>query len=154
MPHLSAEAKHHILLEYSPNDCTRSFAALAQRHAIAGGSGTIARWHQQWNYTPGSLERKAGSGKVRVLSNVQISRHVRAPILAANRAHRAVHYTDLLPRVQAATGKQLSLRTLQRYGKEELGVRQKRGVKRTAEESECNSTSENKYVCIAAEPLF
>jgi hypothetical protein len=64
---------------------------------------------------------------------------VRAPILAANRAHRAVHYTQLLPRIQAATGKQLSIQTLRRYGKEELGGRNKQSKKRTADESECDS---------------
>ncbi len=38
MPHLSADAKHHILLDYCPHDTTRSFAALASRHAVKGGS--------------------------------------------------------------------------------------------------------------------
>lgn len=61
---------------------------------------------------------------------------MRAPILAANRAHRAVHYTELLPAVRQKTGTDVSLRSLQRYGKEELGAKQKRGVKRTADESE------------------
>jgi len=135
MPHLSAEAKHHILLEYSPRSTTHSFEALARRHAIAGGKRTVLRWHARWNGTPQSLMRSAGSGKARILSRVEVSRHIRAPILAANRAHRAVHYPDLLPRVQAA-GTQLSLRTLQRYGKKELSVKQKRGVKRTSAESE------------------
>jgi hypothetical protein len=136
MTHLSADAKHHILLEYSPHDATRSFAALADRHGIAGGRDVVRRWHERWDGTPRSLERKEGSGKTPLLSAAQVSRHVRAPILAANRAHRAVHYTELLPRVQAATGKQLALRTLQDYGREELGAKQRRGKKRTAQESE------------------
>ena len=80
-----------------------------------------------------------------------MSRHIRAPILAANRAHRAIHYTELLPQVQQATGKQLSIQTLRRYGKEELGVKQKRGVKRTANESECNSACKSKQACLVAQ---
>jgi hypothetical protein len=140
MSHLSPEARHHILLEYAPHDATRSFAALARRHAVRGGERTIRRWHEQWNGTPQSLQRKEGSGKARTLTTAEVSRHIRAPILAANRAHRAIHYTELLPEVQRKTGKRLSLRTLQQYGKEELGAKQKHTKKRTAEESECTRT--------------
>ena len=97
MAHLTPDAKHHILLEYSPRDATRSFAALASRHAIAGGKGTVLRWHSRWDGTVASLKRKEGSGKQRLLSRRQVQQHIRAPILAANRSHRAIHYTDVLP---------------------------------------------------------
>lgn len=151
MPHLSTEAKHHILLEYSPHDATRSFAALARRHAVKGGHETSHRWWLRWDGTPASLERKQGSGKARVLSRAEVSRHVRAPILAANRAHRAIHYTELLPAVRQKTGTEVSLRSLQRYGKEELGARDKQSKKRTAEESECNSTRERRDASLPVE---
>ena len=151
MPHLSAEARHHILLEYSPRSSTHSFAALARRHAVTGGARVVRRWHQRWDGTSASLQRKAGSGKAPVLSRAQISRHIRAPILGANRAHSAISYTELLPRVQAATGSQISLRSLQRYGKEELGAKQKPCQKRTADESECNSARESEHACLPAE---
>lgn len=140
MSHFSAEAKHYILLEYAPLDTSRSFSALARRHAVKGGERTIRRWHQRWNGTAHSLERKEGSGKARILTAAEVSRHIRAPILAANRKHRAIHYTDLLPEVQRKTGKQISLRSLQQYGKEELGVKQRRSKKRTAAESKCTRT--------------
>jgi hypothetical protein len=139
MPHLGAEAKHHILLEYSPRDSTRSFAALARRHAVRGGARLLRLWHRRWDGTPATLERKAGSGGARVLSRAQVQRHIATPIRAANRAHCAIHsdYTDLLPpsRVRAATATQVSLRTVRRYGEEELAAKQKRGKKRTAQES-------------------
>ena len=136
MPHLSAEAKHHILLEYAPRDTTRSFVALARRHAIKGGADVVRHWHDRWNGTPTSLKRKEGTGKAPLLSRAEVSRHVRAPILAANRAHRTVSYPDLLPEVQRKTGKQIALRTLRDYGKEALGVKSKHTKKRTADESE------------------
>jgi hypothetical protein len=136
MPHLSAEAKHHILLEYAPHSHTHGFPALAARHAVAGGARAVQRWHERWDGTPASLERKAGSGAARAFSAAQVSRHIRAPILAANRAHRAIHYTDLLHKVQQKTRTEISLRSLQRYGKEELGAKQKHTKKRTAAESE------------------
>jgi hypothetical protein len=151
MTHLSPEAKHHILLEYSRDDATRSFTALAARHSIAGGWRVLLRWHQQWNGTPQSLQRKAGTGKQRALTAAQVSRHVRAPILAANRAHRAISYSQLLPTVCAKTGVELSLRTLQQYGKEQLGAKHKHSKKRTAAESECNATCERLHACVCVE---
>lgn len=136
MPQFSADAKHAILLEYQPRSRTHSFAALAARHGVVGGKRTVQRWFEQWDGTVRSLQHKKGAGRPRALSRAQVSRDVREPILAANRAHRAVHYTQLLPRAQQASRTNLSLRTLQRYGKQELGVKQKHGTKRTADESE------------------
>jgi transposase len=134
MPHLSVEAKHHILLEYTPHDASRGFAALARRHAVKGGADVVRRWHQRWDKTSASLQRKPGSGKAPILNPRQVQQHVQRPIRAANRAHKAVHYSTLLPSVQEKTGTELSLRTLQRYGKEELGAKQKHTKKRTSTE--------------------
>jgi hypothetical protein len=135
MRHLSAETKHHILLEYSPHDSTRSFAALARRHAVKGGERVVRRWYASWDGTPASLQERDRPGRPRSLSAAQVARHLATPIRAANRAHRAIHYSDLVPRVRAATDTQVSPRTLRRYGKQELHAKQRRGVKRTAEES-------------------
>jgi hypothetical protein len=79
MPHVSTETKHAILLEYAPHTPSRTFAALAARHSVKGGWRVLQRWHQQWDGTARSLQRKAGSGKQRLLSRAQISRHVRPP---------------------------------------------------------------------------
>lgn len=143
MPHLSAEAKHHILLEYAPGDATRSFAALARRHGIEGGGQTVGRWHARWNGTADSLKERERSGRPPALSAEQVDEYVRAPIRAANRAHRAIHYPDLLSSLRSATGADISLRTLQRHGEEELAVKQKRGIKRTANERQSNGGVED-----------
>jgi hypothetical protein len=142
MAHLDANTKHHILLEYSPHGRDRSFAALALRHQIAGGARTVQRWYSRWDGKPQSLQEGERSGRPRVLSKREVTRHVTAPIRIrnSNRAARPVRYPKLLPQVQAATGKELSLRTLQRYGHEEAGGRQTRGKKRTAQESEPTQT--------------
>ena len=140
MSHLSAEVKHHILLEYAVHDSTRSFAALARRHAVKGGDKTISRWHSRWDGTPASLKEGVRSGRPRILSAEEVQQYIGAPIRVKRRAHRAVHYTDELGSVRAATGSELSLRTLQRYGKEECGIKHGRGKKRTAAERECTHT--------------
>jgi len=147
MSHLSADTKHHILLEYAADDPTRSFAALARRHAVKGGGQLIGRWHVQWNGTPASLQRKQGTGKARLLSKAQVTRLVRQPLLAANREHRSVHYTQLLPTVRQKSGKQLSIQTLRRYGKQELGAMEKHTKKRTADESEYKTWDGRKQAC-------
>ena len=77
-----------------------------------------------------------------------MQQYVRTPILRANRAHKAVHYSTVAAAVRQKTGKQLSLRTLQRYGKEELGAKQRRGKKRTADESEELDTREREHACV------
>ena len=140
MKQFPPEQKHSILLEYTPHSRTHSFAALAARHGVAGGEQTVRRWHTQWDGTAASLQRKEGAGRPRVLSGREVQQHVRAPILRANRAHKAVHYSALLSSVQQKTGKEVSARTLRRYGKEQLGAKQRRGKKRTAEESQCTRT--------------
>jgi hypothetical protein len=72
----------------------------------------------------------------------QIARRVKA----ANRNHTAVHYTSLLPLVRAATDTTVSLRTIQRYGKEEAGIRDKRTKKRTQAERKYAATVQARLV--------
>jgi hypothetical protein len=115
---------------------------------VKGGERTLRRWHRRWRGSPASLKRRAGSGKAPLLSRAQLDRHVCVPILAANRRHRAISYPQLLPGVRAATGTQLSLRTLQRYGKKELRARAKRTIKRTSAECECNASSGRDGACL------
>ena len=134
MSHLSTSTKHHILLEYAPGVRGRGFKALAARHGIKGGASLLSEWHRRWDGTPQSLEEEARSGRPRALTSTQVRRHLAAPIRNANRAARAVSYPALLPQVQAATGVQVSLSTIKRYGREELQATAKRGKKRTAEE--------------------
>lgn len=140
MKQLTPEHKHSILLEYTPRSPTHSFAALAARHGVPGGERVVRRWHQQWDGTARSMQHKAGAGRPRALSKQELQQHVRTPILRANRAHKPVHYSKLLPQVLQKTGKELSIQTLRRYGKEELGAKQRRGKKRTGDESECTRT--------------
>lgn len=152
MPHIDANSKHHILLEYSADDHTRSFAALARRHAIKGGASVVKRWHDRWDGSPHSLEEKARPGRPRLLSRAQVTRHIAAPIRNRNRSGVRARYTELLPQVQAATGRQISLRTLQQYGHDDLEVRKTRGKKRTTEECAYAHTWEMYAAAVVVEP--
>lgn len=141
MQPFTPELKHHILSQYQPYSRTNSFEALARRYAVQGGKATIQYWHARWNGSAASLERKTVSGRPRKLSSAQVQRHVVKKIETANKRSQAVHYPSLLPAVQAATGTDLSLRTLRRYGQEQ-GTKNKRAKKRTADESECATRHE------------
>lgn len=133
----SPDLKQHILQQYRRHTRGAGFGALARRYHVRGGKQTVQQWYARWDGTAASLQRKPGSGHPRALTAADISRHIRAPILAANRRHEAVHYTDLLEGVRRKTGKRVSLRTIRRYGKEQLAVKDKHTKKRTHNESEC-----------------
>jgi transposase len=135
MSSFTPQLKHHILKHYSVHSRDRSFAALARLYAVPGGKQTVQQWHRRWNGSAASLENKARSGRPRTLTRRQVNDYIRTPIKNKRRAHATVHYPDLLPALRQKIGKQISLRTLQRYGKEELGIKLKHTQRRTA--SEC-----------------
>jgi hypothetical protein len=140
MPQLTAQRKHDILIHCQSRHAGESEVNIAATHGALVSARTIYNWRRRWNGTPQSLEHKPVSGRPRVLTPAEVSRHVRAPILAANRAHTAVSYTKILPTVRCKTRKQLSLRTLQRTGKEQLNIRSKAAVRRTHDEGQCSTT--------------
>lgn len=133
--HISVDAKHLILTQYSPHQRGSGFGSLASRFGVAGGAGVIHRWYQRWNGTAASLKESSKSGRPRILNGREVTRYVELPIRRKNRSHVAVHYPELRESVQLRTGKNPSLRTIRRYGKEERGIRQKRTKKQT--ENEC-----------------
>ena len=118
MSHLTPELKHEILTQYLPSSRDNNFGALARRYNIKGGKGTIQRWYARWDGTPASLEQRPGAGRPRLLSAAQIRDTIALSIRNRNRTHHAIYYTELLPTVRDRTGASVSLRTIQRYGKE------------------------------------
>lgn len=130
------QLKHHILSQYQSHSHQNSFETLATRYNVKGGGSTIRKWHNKWDGTPKSLERKKGSGRPRLLSRSQVWRYISQPIIKKNRQHRPIHYTQLLPSIQAKTNHpNISLRTIQREGNE-VRIKKKRGIKRSSQESQ------------------
>ena len=137
MSNLTPDFKHDILKQYLRHSRDNSFAALACCYNIKGGKGTIQRWYARWNGSPGSLEQRAGAGRPRLLAAAQIRDTIALPIRNRNRAHRAIHYTELLPTVRERTGTSVSLPLFQQLndGKEIVRARDKSTRSRTAAES-------------------
>ena len=115
-------------------DHGHSFDALARRFHIPGGRRAVSSWHRQWNGTPLSLERKPGSGRRALLTPTQVARLITKPIRRCNRNHVAVEYPQLLESMEQELGHPVSLRTLQRYGREEGKVHCESTIPRTPEE--------------------
>jgi transposase len=135
MKNFTAEAKHAILLEYQPRSSDHSFPALARRHGVLGGGRIIRRWFERWNGTMQSLRPRPKSGRPPKLTPREIDQHIRQPVLAANKAHQAVHYTTVARQVRAKTHKSVSTRTVQRIGK--VGVKGAHKHTKKAEAREC-----------------
>jgi transposase len=125
------ELKQFILNQYRCKRHGSGFDALAQRYEIAGGGKTIQRWYQQWDGTVESLKKKPGAGRPRLLEEAEITQHISIPIKRKNRRSQPIHYTDILRPLQEQTQKKISLRTVQRYGKENAEINSKRTIKKT-----------------------
>jgi transposase len=155
MKHFTPEQKHEILLEYSPRSPAHNAAALARRHAVAGGGRTIRNWLARWDGSAASLQHLKGAGRPRSLTAEEVQRHIPTPIRRKNRAHVSVHYSELQPAVEQRTGKSVSSRTIRRYGKEEAGGQLTHGKKRTAEERESvqHVCDPRALLCLELQPL-
>lgn len=141
MSQFNATTKHHILLEYDAQSPDHSFTSLALRHGVKGGRATIINWWHRWDGTVASLERKKVSGRPHVLTQREVHQYIAEPIRQLNHSHKRVRYTSIAESLRRKTNKSVSDRTVRRIGKEELGARKTKGLKRTAEESEliCDS---------------
>lgn len=136
----TAQQKHDILIHIQSHDTHCDPVTIANLHGVIVTRQTIWNWQQQWNGTPQSLEHKIGAGRPRLLTTTEVTRYVRQPILAANRSHTAINYTQLLQSIQQKSHKRISIQTLRRVGKEQLNVKFKHTRKRTREECQCIHT--------------
>lgn len=126
--------KHKILMEYRRGDRGASFSVLARRHKIKGGKKAIQYWYSQWKGTPNSLERRKGSGRKFILTPSQVDQYINKPILKKNKKHQAVSYPELMDTLHENSPSNISLRTVQRYGKQWVGIQCKTTIPRTLDE--------------------
>lgn len=114
MQKLTPEQKHSILTHYTSRRDGETLDQIFALHGVKASRQSFFVWMKQWDGTPASLSRAAGSGRPRLLSNGDVKRHVATRIRSCNRSGTPVRYTRLLTAVQAATGQQVSVRTLRR----------------------------------------
>jgi hypothetical protein len=136
MKQLTPEQKHSILTHYSARRKGETLEKVLALHDVKASRRAVELWQKQWDGTIASLQHKPVPGRPHVLTPAEVQRHIAAPIRRKNRSTQRVRYTDLVESIQHKTGKQVSPRTIQRIGKNELRGRKTRGKKRTADECE------------------
>jgi hypothetical protein len=127
--------KHNILTQYQANSRGNGFKALAKKYGITGGGATIKYWYDHWDGSVESLESKPSTGRPTILNSREIHQYIGTPIKRKNRNADPVHYTELIDTIQEKTGKEVSLRTVRRYGREREGRNQ-----REKNQEEANNT--------------
>jgi hypothetical protein len=132
----SADLKQHILEQYECGVYGYGFRAVAAANNIAGGGRTIQRWYERWDGTVQSLTTAPRTGRPKVLSRIEINRHIRTFIRYKNRTHHPIHYPTVRQRIIRLTGKSPSPRTVRRYGNKICGIKLKRTISRTPVECE------------------
>ena len=130
------QKKHSILLHLQSRRDDQTPDHIARLHGVSGGRRTLNKWREKWDGSAASLERTAVSGRPRLLTSTQVKQLIHTPIVKKNRAHTAISYTQLLPSILQKTHSQITLRTVQRYGKRDAGIKMKHTKKGTVNESE------------------
>ena len=134
-----AHVKHEILSQYVAGDRSHSFARLAQRYNILGGSSLLAKWYSSWNGTAASLERQTGQGRMARITPQQVNKLILKPIRRANRSHVAIDYPELKEVIEEKVGHPMSVRSIRRYGRDMGGVTAHTTIPRTQQELNCRS---------------
>jgi transposase len=125
----SSSFKHNILCQYQPKQYGKGFESLARLHNVKGGRQTIQNWYQRWDGTINSLEHKQGAGRPTLLSSAQQKQYVLTPIRKKNTQHQGVNYRMIHENIKSKINKNISLRTIKRYGKEKLNIKKKKTKK-------------------------
>jgi len=132
-PHYSSGYKKAVVDYWTENDEGGSLGALARRFKIKGGAKTVKRWIDGFDGSEQSLVERSRSGRPRILTCKESYQTILFPILSSNRSSTAISYTSLIPSVLHQTGKSISLRSIQRYGRRR-GIKSKSTLKRTSRE--------------------
>lgn len=136
----SSEYKMRVVEYYIVHHSGESFRSTARHFNIGGGHSLVKTWFDKYDGTLQSLESKRSPGRPRLLTHQQVVATVVQPIEEKNEAMQAVRYNEVLPLVRSETGADPSLRTIQRYGREE-GIHFKSTLKRTRREG--NTTQQS-----------
>jgi transposase len=129
--------KHNVLEEYRPGVYGCGFKSLAKRFKIKGGHKLIMDWYRQWDGTVESLDRRYKGGRPRTLTTNEVKHYVLDFVNMMNSQHKPVNYRMVQSNVEAALNKMVPLSTIQRYGKEECGLKWRKIREITSRDGKC-----------------
>jgi len=121
----SSTFKQKVLEKYCPGIIGRGFKSLAKRFKIQGGHKLIMYWYRSWDGNVRSLDHRKKGSRRPCLSNEEVKRHILNSVVSANTAGKSIRYEMVQKDVQKCLNREISLRTIQRYGKEKCGIRSK-----------------------------
>jgi transposase len=113
----SEEFMRMIARKYSPNKRGSGYQAIANLYELPSPN-LVKYWVEKYKETKGEMKNRAGGNRKRKLDDEECEEHVRKFVVQNNRDGIAVTYKDVQNNVKKRTRKDVSLRTVQRYGKE------------------------------------
>jgi hypothetical protein len=129
--HYDAGVKLRALAWYRPG--IRGHGALATaKHFLLPNAQLVRRWARESEERGSSLERKPGSGRKRKLTDEESTTHVKDFIVKKNKAGLSTSYEQVKQEVEAKTGKEISLRTVQRLGRVDHNMTEKLTTRKLA----------------------
>jgi transposase len=119
--HYDPSFKQRVLEWYEEQDPKPSWRAVAE-HWRVKSENSVRQWYADWDGTVESLARKHGGGRKRKLTEEESKAHIKDFVIEKNREGKAVCYADAQKRVKEETGKDVSVRTVRRYGLKDHGL--------------------------------
>jgi transposase-like protein len=123
MTKYSKAFKERVVREHQQGVRGKGFAALATRFKVS--KFLIENWWKKWNAggrTIDAFEDEAGGDRRSLLTEKEKQRHILDFVKSKNSKGEAVDYTDVHKNVVNHTKKNISLRSVQKVGKEEMNL--------------------------------
>lgn len=117
--------KHKVLEEYHRGVYGCGFKSLAKRFKIVGGHKLIMSWYSQWNGTVDSLYQRSRGHRTRTMTQQEVQKYIVDFVKSMNSQRARVTYKMVQAHVKSSLKREVSIRTIRRYGKE-CGIRWKR----------------------------
>jgi transposase-like protein len=117
------EFKQRVLSQYQPGIRGSGIRAVAKQFNIKDHK-VIAHWLKKWDGTSESLNKGTHPNRKWKLTE-ENDKYVRDFVLKKNKKHEHVDYKMVSEAVKKGTGKEVSLRTIQRYGQKDYNFSSK-----------------------------
>jgi transposase len=131
----SPQLKQLVVDKFLSSQPKKSFRKIEREFEVGNGNGkTVGRWVKQYNGNIFSLMPIEHKGRPTNLTKHQVNFHIKNKIDKKNKRARPINYSTLYDSLPKKIRKQISLRQVQRIGRETLKGRKQKCVKRTLDE--------------------
>ena len=137
--------KHNVLQEYRHGIYGCEFRSLAKRFKIKGGHKLIMSWYARWNGTVESLEPKWAGDRPRTMTKDQVTDYILNFVDEMNMLYKPVNYKMIKECIESSFNRQFPLKTTQRYGKQDCGIKNKTAKELTTRDSKYSSFISNGF---------